>query len=240
MLGLLILLHEVLCQLRPDLGVTGLGLGDQLVQAIMVLAQVGLEVVPAALHVSVMRVEQTPRRVTFRVGFDQLGDGGWGFLEGLGDPIRFQQHLCSGGHQRPPGLHRRQRHRTRSGTTGTQQVPGVSRWATSKRDCSTCRWSVRSKARKVSTSTSLHGIELHLCQRKSFFDLICGGDVTLPHIPAQPPHAGQSPTAFHAKCRLGHGGRCQETVARPFAKTCNQISEKHVPSETFPHVMQRN
>ena len=52
---------EVLGQFGADFGVSLLGLDDELLQARMVVAGVGLEVVPAALHVAVVRVEQAPR-----------------------------------------------------------------------------------------------------------------------------------------------------------------------------------
>ncbi len=57
MLCLAELFDKVLGQLGADFGVTLFGFHDELIEAAMVLSRWRLEVVPAAFHMAVVRVE---------------------------------------------------------------------------------------------------------------------------------------------------------------------------------------
>ena len=79
MLGLGVAGDERPGQFGADLGVPLLGLEDELLQAPGWSSPArGLEVVPAAFQVAVVRVEQAPRALALGIGFDERGDGGRG------------------------------------------------------------------------------------------------------------------------------------------------------------------
>ena len=69
----------------------------------MIVTRPGLEVVPPALQVSVVGVEQAPGVVALGIGDHEAGDGRRGVLKRLGDPIGLQQDLGGGGDQPPSG-----------------------------------------------------------------------------------------------------------------------------------------
>ena len=100
-LGLGELRHEFLRQLRADFGVPLFRLQDQLVEPRMRVGSVRVEVVPTALQVAVVCIQQAPGKFALSIGVDELSDRLGGVLQGLGDPICLQQHLGGGGKQRP-------------------------------------------------------------------------------------------------------------------------------------------
>ena len=141
--------------------------------------RLGLEVVPAALHVPVVRVEQAPGRVPLGVGSDQGGDGRRGLLDRLGHPVGFQQHLGGGGDQRPVGLDRRGSPRTRTGTAATRPAGAGRRWG---RPAGRPRRAAATPAPRPGTSRprrSPPGTRPEPA-RSSPLDLAGGGDVAVP------------------------------------------------------------
>ena len=80
------------------------GDADQLFEAIMPFARI--KVVPPAFHVSMMRIEQAPRRVALGVGFDQRRHIGGGLLQCIGYPVGLQEDFGSGSDQCPMCLNR--------------------------------------------------------------------------------------------------------------------------------------
>jgi len=105
-LRLVELRHEVLRERRADLGVALLGLGDELVESMVLVSGVELKVELAALHVPVVRVEQAPRIFVFGIGFDEGGHRGRWLLDLLRHAVGFEEHLGGAGDQRPACLHR--------------------------------------------------------------------------------------------------------------------------------------
>ena len=72
----------------------------------MLVAGSGIKVVPTALHVTVMRVEQAPRIVIAGIRSDEGGNCRWRCLECLANPVCLDQDLGSRIDQCPPGLNR--------------------------------------------------------------------------------------------------------------------------------------
>src|ERR1035438_10776684 len=96
MLGLLKAVDELLRHLRSDLGVPLLGLRDELFQPDMVIVGGKLEVELAALHVPVVRIEQTPRLLRISIGVYQSGDLARSLLERLAHPVGSGDNISGG------------------------------------------------------------------------------------------------------------------------------------------------
>ena len=158
-----------------------------------------LEVVPAALHVPVVRVEQAPGAVALGVGPDRGRGRRRSCLGRLGDPIGFEQDLGGCRDQRPvrldagkhlgpeprlPGLGECQQL-----LGGLDQQPGL--------DLPEQRPLDRQERLNLGEPVRR---EIDLGEPKLGLDLPGRGDVALPHIPPEPPGPRQ------VDARLAGGG----------------------------------
>ena len=182
---------EVLGQLGADLRVPLLGLEDQLVEPRTVVAGVRARSCTSGSPCGggACRAGTRAIRPRHRRGPSPATVVG-GVLQGLGDPIGLQQHFGDGGDQRPVGLDRRGDLGPEAGLAGRCEVEQVDGRTFQKGflDVSEQR---PLQAREGLDLGDRAGEELDLPQGNSLFDLAGGGDVAIPHVPAQPPGSGQ-------------------------------------------------
>lgn len=66
---------------------------NKFLKAPVVVPRFGLKAVPAALHVPVVGIKQTPWHVPFGLGLDPCQNRGGQLLQGLLHPLSFERHL---------------------------------------------------------------------------------------------------------------------------------------------------
>ena len=197
---------EVLGQFRADFGVALLGLRDELFQPVMIVTGGELEVVLAALHVPVMRVEQAPRLVIIGVRFDESGNCGRSVLDRLAHPVGFDQDLGSGGDQRPPSLDRWNHVGPESGQAILGQLQQGRGRRLEQFAFHMHQQSPLDAQEGFVFLERFHG-QFKLVEAKFLFDLVGHGHVAVPHVPAVSPCSSQSHAGIDAARAGGHGDR---------------------------------